>query len=192
MAIIVSEGNGGSNGPAPAGLHHGVCVDVVDMGIIPVTYDGETKKQHKIRVVWQIDEVDDKGQRFIVQKRYTASLHEKAGLRKDLQSWRGRPFTEDERKGFDVEKLIGANAQLNVQHTDDGKFANVVSIVPLGRGMSKLAPTDYIRWQDRQPNGANGEPAISAEDMEDQIPFAWLSPFIMPAMGLLGCGLVFA
>ena len=50
-----------------------------------------------------------------------------------------------------VEKLLGANCQLNIQHvTKDGKlYANVVSIVPLGKNMPKMVAKDYVRVQDR-------------------------------------------
>src|SRR5262245_30956548 len=105
MPIIATGGDSKTFAPAPAGVHQGVCVDVVDMGMLKVVWNGQTKEQHKIRIVWQIDEVmpdDEKERRFIVQKRYTLSLSDKANLRKDLEAWRGRSFTEDELKGFDV------------------------------------------------------------------------------------------
>lgn len=172
MAIMVSVGTGGGAGnPAPPGLHQGVCVDVVDMGILEVTYKGETKKQHKVRIIWQLDETDDAGKRFIVQKRYTSSLHEKSNLRKELESWRGRPFNEEELRGFDLEKLLGANAQINVQRSADGQYANVVSIVPLGKGMTRMAPSLYVRVRDRQADNADPEAGISSDDFVDDIPF---------------------
>ena len=40
------------------------------------------------------------GKPFLVRRRYTASLHEKSALRKDLESWRGRAFTNVELDGF--------------------------------------------------------------------------------------------
>ena len=48
-------------------------------------------------------------------------------------SRRGRPFTETERQGFDITKLIGVPCQLNVMHTDSGK-ERVSSVMPLGKG----------------------------------------------------------
>src|SRR5688572_414981 len=110
MAIVATAKSEGTNfQPAPAGVHQAVCVDVVDLGILDVTWQGQTKKQHKVNVAWQINEDRDDGKPFLVFKRYTLSLSEKANLRKDLESWRGRKFTRDEEMGFDVEKLIGAN-----------------------------------------------------------------------------------
>ena len=64
-----------------------------------------------------------------ISKFYTLSLHEKSNLGQDLVSWRGRPFTETERQGFDITKLIGVTCQLNVMHTDSGK-ERISSVMP--------------------------------------------------------------
>lgn len=158
--------------PAPAGLHQGVCVDVVDLGVLEVTYAGQTKRQHKIRLAWQIEETDDAGKRFIVGKRYTCSLHEKSALRKDLESWRGRAFSFDELAGFDLEKLLGANAQINIQHaTKDGStYANVVGIVPLGKGMTRMDAKGYVRAKDREPSDEQATEE-TPQLTDDDIPF---------------------
>ena len=168
MPIVVSAGESRTFTPAPQGLHQAVCVDVIDMGVLEVTYGGKTKKQRKIRLAWQIDEDMDDGKPFLVQKRYTASLHEKATLRKELESWRGKPFTDDELAAFDMERLLGVNCQLNIQHTVKGgeTYANVVSIVPLGKNMPKIDGRDYVRMQDREGYvEAQHEDELTAEDI---------------------------
>lgn len=179
MAIIAKAGDGGNFQPAPAGVHQAVCVDVVDLGILEVTYKGETKKQHKVNVAWQISEDREDGKPFLVFKRYTLSLHEKAGLRKDLEAWRGRKFTRDEEMGFDVESIIGANCLLNVTHNNvnDKTYANVASIMPLHKNMPTMNARDYVRKVDRTPeqaaqsNGHAGDhepPPITDDDL---VPF---------------------
>jgi hypothetical protein len=45
---------------------------------------------------------------YIVQKRYTLSSHKKSTLRRDLEAWRGRPFTDSQADDFDIDMLIGA------------------------------------------------------------------------------------
>ena len=169
MAIIATAGNSTSFKPAPVGVHQGICVDVVDMGILEVTYAGQTKKQHKVRLVWQIEETMEDGKPYIVQKRYTLSLNEKATLRKELESWRGRPFTDDElhNGGFDVETVIGANCLLNVMQVQKNgeTYANVTAVMPVKKGMSKLSVRDYVRAKDRtDANGRDDEP-LSADDI---------------------------
>lgn len=172
MPIIATAGEQREFTPAPAGLHQAVCVDVVDLGMLEVTYGGKTKQQHKVRVVWQIDEAMDDDKRFIVQKRYTLSLSEKATLRKDLESWRGKPFTRDEEMGFDLERLIGVNCFLNVVHASrDGKtYANVASVVPLKRGMPTIAAENYVRVKDRTEGSSSSHDEMSTV-LDDDIPF---------------------
>ncbi len=169
MPIVATAGDGKVFTPAPAGLHQAVCVDVVDLGLLKVTFAGETKQKHMVRVIWQIEETGDDGHRLTASKRYTLSLHEKATLRKDLENWRGCPFNPDELRGFDLEKLLAANCQINVQHnTRNGEtYANVVGIVPLGKGMAKLTPQDYTRVKDRAERPQETGPDVE----EDSIPF---------------------
>jgi hypothetical protein len=167
MAIIATVGDSKSFAPAPAGVHQGVCVDVVDMGLMKVEFGDAVKEQHKVRIAWQVDELMEDKRRFIVQKRYTLSLHEKSSLRKDLESWRGQPFTDEELKGFDLEKLLGVNAFLNIVHVvKDGRtYANVASIMPLKKGMAKITEADnYVRVKDRTPDQQTPEPNVPDED----------------------------
>ena len=173
MAIIAT---GSTFTPCPAGLHQACCVDVVDLGVIETTYMGETKKQHKVTLVFQVAELMEDGRPYLAQRRYTLSLDAKANLRKDLESWRGKPFTPEQLRGFDLETLIGVNCQINVQHADrDGQtYANITAIVPLGRGMAKIAPVEYVRKKDRDPKPApvempNGDEVFEGQD--ESVPF---------------------
>jgi hypothetical protein len=155
MPIIASANETKNYTPAPEGVHQAVCVDVLDLGLVksqfPDEKTGKDKFQHKVNVVWQIEEKRDDGKRYLLYKRYTLSLHEKAALRHDLESWRGRAFTFDELAGFDVEKLKTANCFINVQHkkSADGQrtYANVISVMPLPKNLKlpKMEPLDYER-----------------------------------------------
>lgn len=168
MAIIAKvSGDGKTFEPAPVGVHQAVCVDVVDLGVLEVTYAGQTKKQHKVNLAWQISEDREDGKPFLVFKRYTLSLHEKAGLRKDLESWLGRKFGRDEELGFDVESVIGKNCLLNVTHNQqaDRTYANVVSIMPLQKNMPTMTSRDYVRKVDRTPEQVAQE-VLSARERE--------------------------
>jgi hypothetical protein len=178
MPIMATAGESKSFTPAPAGVHQGVCVDVIDKGILEVVYQGQTKRQHKVSIAWLIEELRDDGKPYVVFKRYTLSLNEKATLRKDLESWRSRPFTDEETKGFDLERLLGVNCLLNVQHkvSGDRTYANVVAIMPLAKGMAKFERNGYVREKDRTPDEVTAaahfqqqEPVIEVE--EDPIPF---------------------
>lgn len=168
MALWVkSNGDGKTFEPAPAGVHQGVCVDVVDLGLLKVTWQGKESLKPKVNLAWQLAEDRDDGKPFLVFKRYTLSMHEKAALRKDLESWRGKPFTDEEGKAFDVERLLGVNCLLNITHNDvkGTTYANVTSVMPLMKGMPQMAARDYVRKCDRVPEQA-ADP-VSADHDDD-------------------------
>ena len=138
--------------PCPAGPQRLVCCDVVDLGMVDVLWQGKTKRQHKMQIRWQSEKTTKDGKPALLVQRYTLSMHEKATLRKILESWRGRPFGSDEEaEAFDIEKVIGANAYGNIMHSTkgDSTYANLASIMPLPPGMPKLAVKDYDRVKDR-------------------------------------------
>lgn len=160
MAIMAKAGSNGNFKPCPAGLHQAVCVDVIDRGVLP----GQFGEKHKVDVRWQVEQGMEDGKPYMIQQRYTLSLNEKATLRHHLESWRGKPLSDQELAGFDLEKLIGANCQIVVIHRpgDQGKvWANVQTITPLGKGMKKLTVRDYTR---EPVKAAEPEP----EDYSDQ------------------------
>lgn len=174
MGVIAKKSGGSGFEPCPAGVHQACCVDVIDLGLLPSKFlnkDGTPKKQHKIRIVWQVEELREQdGKPFIVQKRYTSSLDDRANLRKDLESWRGRAFTEQELEGFDLDVLMGVNCLLNVQHTTKGTdvYADIAAIMPLRKGMAKMNAVDYVRVQDREEKVA---PSPSSSDTDHDDPF---------------------
>lgn len=177
MSIIASAKSGKEFQPAPAGTHAAVCCDIVDLGTLEVTFGGKTKSQHKIRVVWQIDEERDDGKPFTVGKRYTLSLHEKSNLRKDLESWRGKSFTPEELDGFDLEVLIGIGCMVNIIHQpkqDGGQpWANVAAVMKLLKGMSAPIIREYVRVCDRKDEDNNQSISESREYAitDDDVPF---------------------
>lgn len=154
--------------PCPEGLHQAVCVDVCDLGIVEGPYGAKPK----VEIRWQTElENDETQRRFELRMWFTLSLHEKATLRKTLEAWRGRKFTEAELQGFDLEKLIGVNCQVQVIHhiTDEGKtYDNVQAIVAHNPKMPKIAPLNYVRQIDRAKVQGNGD--ATAHD-SDPIPF---------------------
>lgn len=169
MAIIAKKPESNFD-PCPEGLHQAVCVDVVDLGL----QKGPYGEKFKVEIRWQADILNERtGRRFELRKWYTNSLHEKANLRKDLECWRGRKFTEQELEGFDLEKLLGVNCQLQVIHniTDDGKtYDNVQAIVPHNTKIPRIAPLDYVRQKDRAKQQGNGGVPVSGLD-DDLVPF---------------------
>ena len=166
---------------APEGMHDAVCVDVVDLGMKPQTFNGKTKEVPKVRLVWQIEDVDpETGWRLTVSQQYTASLWvDESGkrmskLRETLKTWRGRDFTVEEAKHFEIETLVGINCQIQVIHApgSNGKvYANVNAVLPVRKGVIALRPLDYTRVKDR-PAKDNGNAAPrAAAPTDDDTPF---------------------
>jgi len=143
---LVIKGQDGDFEPAPPGLHQAVCVDVVDLGLCKTNFGD--KKQ--VKIIWQLKMRNAKGDRYQVRQTFTQSLADKSNLRHALETWRGRPFTSQEIMGFDVEKLLGANCQIQVIHRVSAKgrtYANPQAIVPAMKGGEVLKPEKY----DREP-----------------------------------------
>lgn len=196
MALYASEPKGDGNfNPAPEGNHQGVCVDVVNLGLMEETWEGKTSIKHKCRLIWEINEVDEEtGRRFTVAKKYTVSLHKNAALRRDLKNWRGKDFTAAELERFNVESVLGANCLLNIVHNTGSNgqtYANVDAVTPLPKGMEKISvSSDFTRVKDRdgytEPNmdpdkvasgdGRQGAAPAAAQvtpavDDDDNLPF---------------------
>lgn len=152
MAII-AKASSSNFVPPPEGQWPAVCCDVVDLGELEVNFGGKKSKKHKIKIVWQLAEVRQDGKPHRASKRYTLSLHEKAALRKDLESWRGRKFTAAELQGFDVETVLSVPCFLNIireQASDGNEYSNVTAIMRLPKGFDPPVIRDYVRECDRK------------------------------------------
>lgn len=153
MAFIASDNGGGNFKRVPAGVFIGRCYSLIDLGTQLSSGQYGEKMQHKIRIGWELFGDDDEGAPLTVDvdgrdmpmtisKSYTVSLHEKAGLRKDLAAWRGRDFTDDEAKAFDVSKLVGAYCMVNVttSETNGKTYSNVAGLTPLPGALKNAKP----------------------------------------------------
>jgi len=131
---------GGSFELVPAGNHLGVCWQVIDIGTQETTYNDEVKHARKVIIGWELpEETMADGRPFVVSRKYTFSVHEKATFRKHLESWRGKKFTDEDfgDDGFDIRLLIGKACFVNVVHNQVGErtYANIESIAQLPKGM---------------------------------------------------------
>ena len=136
MAIRTTNNSSGFS-LAPAGVHVARCCRVIDCGTrVDPTFG---KRRRQAWIFWELPKaLRDDGEPNLVGKRYTLSHNEKANLRADLESWYGKHFDEaalDKAGGFDLERLIGRPALINVVHSQDGKYANVAGVMPVPAGM---------------------------------------------------------
>lgn len=142
MSFIVKAGEVSSFKPVPPGSHLARCYRIVDLGTQETNYQGKVNYQRKLMIQWEVHGADENGEALVtkagepmtISKNYTVSLGEKARLRKDLISWRGKPFTPEELKGFELKNLLGVWCMLGVIETpgNDGKvYSNVDTITPV-------------------------------------------------------------
>lgn len=143
MATYATDtGGGGNYDPVPEGSHIAVCDMFVDLGM----QDSRFGAKHKIYLRWQIPnltvEYEKDGVKTVapmtIGATYTLSLAEKSNLRPMLQAWRGKAFTADELKKFDVTTVLGAPCLITVTHEPKdggGVYANVGTVAKLPPGV---------------------------------------------------------
>ena len=129
----------------PDGVTYGVCRGIFDLG---THYDEHyDKDKREVIVLWEIPEytidyTDDNGKDVImprvVSKEYTASMNRKANLRKDVDSWRGKPMTDEEVVVFDLEELLGKSCQLQLSTKEGKTWTNITTIMAMPKGVDKL------------------------------------------------------
>lgn len=152
MAIIVSANEGSSYTPIEEGTYFALCYGLIDVGD---EYSEKFDKcAPKFMILWELMgagtvTVDGKEVNRTVSKRYSKSLNPKSNLRKDLRAWRGREFTDEELKRFDMCNILGAPCQIQIVNTNsNGKvYSNIAAIMNLPKGMPKPTPTEEkIYW----------------------------------------------
>ena len=174
------------------------CYSMIALGTHVKEFDGKEKKQEKVRITWELPtEIMESGKPFSIGKQYTLSMFESSNLRKDLQSWRGRAFTEEEAESFDITKVLDVPCMINVIHatSKDGSktYANIASITPLPKGLvapEKINPTfvftvddftdftefsklpEFIQNQIKESLEYNQNGSIGIVDVTDEDPWA--------------------
>jgi len=82
MSIIAQQTNNGGGQTVPAGTHVARCYQIIHIGTIVDTYQGEEKLVNKVRLVFELPlETADFGkgeQPFSIGRDFTLSMHEKS------------------------------------------------------------------------------------------------------------------
>ena len=113
---MIAKDSGGNFVSAPIGTHPARCYSIIDLGHQRNEYEGQVSVKQQVLISWELpleDKLDD-GRPIGTSKFYTMSLNDKANLCIDLASWRGKAFTEEEKLGFDVSKLLGVPCILSI------------------------------------------------------------------------------
>lgn len=192
MPIVASEGGSSPIPLIEAATHAAVCVAIVDVGThVNPTYG---KAQRIVYIAWEFPDepmvtwVDkETGENHsgprLKWKRYTLTLgtaEKPSNLRRDLTSWRGREFSDEERKVFDLERVLNAPCMITIVHetASSGKvYDNIGAIVRLPKGMQPPKPSskpvyfsldDYLSSDDVEPVSAKIPPWLAERTLKSE------------------------
>lgn len=128
-----------------AGQVAAICCDVIDLGKNVEQFEGNPPEvKDKLALVFRTEDTEDGKPRYIAQE-FTTTMGRKGNLRKFLESWRGKAYTEEEarKQGIPLDKLEGAPALVTIAHKTSRKgneYAYILSIAPLPKQMRDAAP----------------------------------------------------
>lgn len=136
----------------PEGQYDAILYAVVELGTH--TKDGQfgVKTNPEIMFMFEIPELqityEKDGKEItaprVINARFNQFMNEKAKLRAFLESWRGKSLTDDDIAEFTPEKVLGKGAQISVEHSKNGKYANIKSIAPLHKSVKLGKPVNPI------------------------------------------------
>jgi hypothetical protein len=164
----------------PAGNYVARCYQMIELGTAAEEYKGVVKQLTKVRIGWEFPldlKVfnEEKGEQpIVISKEYTLSLYEKANLRKELESWRGKAFTKEEAECFDITKLLGKVCMINLIHkpseNDPTKiYERISSITPIPKGLNcpeQINPTFVLSFDEWDEEKFKSLPEFIRERIE--------------------------
>jgi hypothetical protein len=129
--------------PVPKGNHVARLYQIIHIGTVPTTWQGETRMSNKVRLTFELcneqkvfKEGDDP-KPYSISREFTFSMGKKAALRAFIEGFGGTALHDDEAYSFDIEKLLGEACLLNVVHAErEGvTYANIAGASPLPKGL---------------------------------------------------------
>lgn len=155
MGLVASNNGGTSYEPIPEGVFTAICYSIVDCGDQYSEKFNNTAR--KVLITWELPdetiEIDGEIKPRAISKEYTLSLADKANLRKHLEAWRSKKFTEDELRGFDLKNVMGKACQVQIIHNAKG-YAEIAAIMALPKGSKPGAPKNPTVYFDLEAEGA--------------------------------------
>lgn len=143
----------------PAGNHLARCFSMIEIGTVPEIVMGKSVIMKKVRIGWELPEetrvFGERGELpLVIAKEYTLSMNEKSNLRKDLKAWRGKDFTEEQARSFDITTLLGVPCMLNVIHkpskSDPTKiYEQIAGLTPIPKSLKcppQVNPTFVLSY----------------------------------------------
>lgn len=135
--------------PVEAGVYMAVCIGFIDLG---EQYSEKFKSySNKGMYVWELPgetvEIDGEQKPRQLSKEFTISASNKSNLRKFIESWNSKSYSDDEFMDFDLFDQIGKPCQLNVVLNETKEYSNVDNLMPIPKGFpAPSTATPYIKW----------------------------------------------
>ena len=181
----------------PADNYIARCYQMIEIGTVKESFQGETKTMTKVRIGWELPELkkvfnEEKGEQpYVISKEYTLSMNEKANLRKMLESWRGVGFSDADAAKFDITKLIGAPCMLNITHkpSKDGSktYEEISSVSRLHKSVTcppQINESFVLSYDDWSWDKFNSLPQFIREKMQTSQQYNELQSFEKGAVDL--------
>ena len=169
MSLTIKPSGEGNFIQVPTGMHLARCYRIIDLGTQKTEYMGQVRHLPKVMLQFEIHSENDKGEPLvtsegkplILSKTYTNSNNERSSLIKDLQTWRGKEFTDTERRNASVVSVIGQWGMINVVETEgNGRtYTNISSINPVPAAIKKNG----------LPNGVNQEVIFNLDNFDQSL-----------------------
>lgn len=141
--------------PVAPGTYTAICIHAIDIGEQLVKFKDKSNYTNQIMYVFELVgefiEVDGKQEPRTLSRTFTFSKSEKSGLRKFVESWQGKKFSNEEFGEFDTNDMVGKEAMIGVVLNDTGEYANIDSVMGLPKGMSAGQPQSKLIRFDIDP-----------------------------------------
>lgn len=133
---LITKNEAGEKGVTSTVTHVARCYGIIDLG----TQYSDKFGRWANKIMFQFElpaDLTEDGRPSIISEKYTLSLNDKANLRKDLESWLGRPVTATEKRdGFALGWMLGAACLLSILHGGNAEkvYAYVAGVMSVPEG----------------------------------------------------------
>ena len=171
--MIVKEGSKSNIEPVPEGQHQAICDLVCDMGIQKTKFGDK----HQVYIRFQLPnlmfEYQGEQKPRVLGLTFTASLHQKASLRKFVEAWRGKHLTPKQLEGFEMNDMAGKTAYLQVVHNQvgDDVYANISGVMALPKEMGQPELDGEAIVHDEETDNSEHLPNWLKEKVGNALPF---------------------
>jgi hypothetical protein len=169
------------------GLHVARCYKMIEVGTVQeeMVINGrkEVKTLKKVRIGWEFPEMlkvfdEKKGpQPLVIDNEYTLSMGSKANIRKMMESWRGKPYTDQEAVKVDITKMLTQPCMINLTHkqaTSGKVYEQISSVVQMPKSMvcpPQVNPTFNLSYDTWNQDMFDGLPEFIKNKMQTSLEY---------------------